>query len=107
MNDIFYAVIFMSLIFGLAAAILWFVDRRTFAREASEEERKAIAERRTARWHGLWLKAFAVMAVVSIPLNLVGLIRRTEPVLPTAIWIVFAVLFSLGFWNSFRGDDVD
>lgn len=104
MADILGVLIFMTLVVGLAAGILWLVDNRTL-RGLTEEEKAATVNKRRARWSQLWRVAFVVMAAVSLPVNLVGLLRKREPVFPTIIWVVLAIIILFGVLSPFRGDD--
>lgn len=105
MHDVFFAVIFMTLVFGLAAGILWLVDKWNLPRGASQEERTEIVEERTGRWGARWRNAFIVMAAISIPVNLAGLITKTEPFFPTVIWIIAAAFLLLSAWSTFHGNE--
>jgi hypothetical protein len=90
---------------GLAAGILWVIDKLTLSRGLSATEKAATVEKRTARWQRGWRICFIVMAALSLPINLVGLIRKTEPLFPTIIWIFFALLIVLGALNPYTGED--
>jgi hypothetical protein len=58
-----------------------------------------------AGWQGLWWKFFVAMAAISLPLNAIGLLRKTEPIFPTVIWVVLAVIVLLGVLNPYKRDD--
>ena len=105
LKGILAAVIFMALIFGLAAAILWLVDKRTLHKGVTEAERLAIIDQRSARWSRLWRISFVAMAALSLPINLVVLFRKTEPLFPTVVWIVLAALILLGQLSPSQADD--
>src|SRR5450631_37524 len=92
----------MSLVFGLAAGVLWLVDRRTLPKEASKEERTAFVDQRTGRWQDRYRKATAVMAALSIVGNLVVLITKAETDISCVIWIAVASAFLLSPWNPYR-----
>jgi hypothetical protein len=105
MYDLVVCVVFMAIVVGLAAGILWVVDKCSLPQGVTPEERKAIVEKRTGRWQGLWWKFFVAMAAISLPLNAIGLLRKTEPIFPTVIWVVLAAMVLLGALNPYKGDD--
>lgn len=105
LKDILAAVVFMAIVFGLAAAILWLVDKCTLSKRLTEAERSAIVDRRSARWGRRWRISFVVMAALSLPINVVALFRKTEPLFPTVIWIVLAALILLSQLNPSQTDD--
>lgn len=106
-TDILGTIIFMSLVVGLAASILWLVDKRTLPRGASKEDRKAFVDQRAGRWQGRYRKAMAVMAVLSIIANVAALITRAETSIWCVIWIAVASAFLLSQWNPYRRKDRD
>jgi high-affinity Fe2+/Pb2+ permease len=103
--DLAMTIVFMTIVFGLAATVLWLVDKLSLPRNATEGEKKTIVQKRTGRWHKLWRISFVIMVAVSLPLNLVGLFRKTEPLFPTIVWIVLAVIVLLGLLSPFHGGD--
>ncbi len=105
MYDILGAVIFMSIVAGLAAGILWMVDRWTLPGKSSAEERVAAVNRRKVRLVRFWRILFAGMAIISLPLNWFALITKKEPMFPTIIWIVVATLFLLGWLRPSKEDE--
>jgi hypothetical protein len=106
MADVLFAIVFMTLVVGVAAGILFLVDRLTLTPETPVEDRKALVARRTARWQTRYRKVFAVMAAVSIPINLVAIVTKSEPLMPNVLYVVLAVAFLLSPWNEWRkGND--
>lgn len=57
----------MSLVFGLAALILWLLDKLTFKKHMSEEERDAAIEKRAGRFSGAWFTFYLIMATIALP----------------------------------------
>jgi heme/copper-type cytochrome/quinol oxidase subunit 1 len=105
MSDILFIIVFMGIVVGLAAGILWLIDKLTISRGSNAEEKAATVERRTVRWQRGWRICFIAMAAISLPINLVGLIRKTEPLFPTILWVFFALLIILGALNPYTGGD--
>jgi hypothetical protein len=92
-------VAFMALVFGIAALVLWGVDRRTLPRTLSSEDRKWAIDQRTSRWRGRWIKAQLTMAMLSILLNAVGLF--TKSLVARAVMIGLALIFVVTRYNFF------
>jgi hypothetical protein len=103
MSDLLGTVIFMTVVFGLAAGILWLIDRWTLPRGSSTEEKAAIVRRRSARLGKVWRRSFIAMALISLPLNWFVLITKKEPIFPTIIWIAVATVFLLGLLFPTKG----
>ncbi len=107
MGDLLSAVIFMGIVVVLAAGILVVVDKFSLRKSLTEEERAAAVDKRSERWGRAWRIFFCAMAVVSLPINVLGLIRKTEPVFPTVIYIVIALFVLLSLLNPYRQDDTE
>jgi len=105
MEEILTIVVFMGIVFALAAGILVVIDKFTLRKGLAKEEKVTAVAQRTARWQQRWRILFVVMAAISLPLNWIGLLRKTEPLFPTIIWIVLATLVLLGALISARRDD--
>ena len=105
MEDVLFAVIFMGIVFAFAAGILVVIDKFTLRKSLAKEEKATAVAQRTARWQRRWRIFFVVMAAISLPLNWIGLLRRTEPLFPTIIWIALATLVLLGALGWVRRDD--
>jgi hypothetical protein len=90
-------VLFMALVFGIAALVLWSVDRRTLPRTLSSENRKRAIDKRTSRWRGRWIKAQLTAAILSILLNGFGLF--TKSLAARAIMIGLALIFVVTIYN--------
>src|SRR5450755_2350133 len=105
LEDILAAVIFMAVVFGLAAAILWLIDKCTLSKRLTAAERSAIVDQRSSRWARRWRISFVVMAALSLPIDVVAIFRKTEPLFPTVIWIVLAALILLSQLSPSQTDD--
>jgi Na+-driven multidrug efflux pump len=66
MQDVLYAIVFMSLIFGLAAGILFVLDRVTLKKHFTAEEKAIIVAKRAGRWQNCWLCFQACCAVLAL-----------------------------------------
>lgn len=107
MEDVLGIVISMGVVFALAAGILLVVDKLNLHKGLTTEEKDAVVAQRTARWQRRYRIFFYAMAVVSLPLNVLGLIRQTAPVFPTVIWIVIALFVLLSLLSPKRQDDAE
>jgi hypothetical protein len=96
----------MSMVVGLAALILWIRDRWSLPKDASEDEKQAIIGRRSALWVRGWVLAQGLMAAVSVPLNVLGLITKSIPM--RVIYIGLGCLYLLAYWAALRtkGEDL-
>jgi hypothetical protein len=70
MSDRIGIVVFMAIIVGIAAGMLYLVDRLTLRRGLSEAERRAVVAKRTHRarraWGIFYLSCAAIALVVSL-----------------------------------------
>jgi tellurite resistance protein TehA-like permease len=98
-------VVFMALVVGLAALVLWLLDKRTLPKGASQEERKAFVDQRTGSWQDRCRKGMAIMAALSIIANVAALITRSDTSIWCVIWIALASAFLLSQWNPYRRKD--
>jgi hypothetical protein len=105
MGEILTIVAFMGIVFARATGILVVADKFSLRKSLTEEERAAAVDQRSERWGRAWRRFFCAMAVVSLPINVLGLIRKTEPVFPTVIYIVIALFVLLSLLNPYRQDD--
>ena len=105
LNDVLGAVIFMSIVFALGGGILWFIDKWTLPGQLSKEEKAAVVAKRSARWSKIWRIFIALVAAISLPVNFVGLVRKTEPLFPTIIWILLAAIALLGVLSPNHEND--
>lgn len=96
----------MGIVFALAAGILWLLGKFTL-RGLTGAEKKASADRRSARWHRVWIGFYIAMAAISLPINLIGMLRKTAPLFPTIVWVVLAIIVLLGVLNPYKGDNAD
>src|SRR5438067_43340 len=90
----------MTFVVGLAALVLWVRDKWTVPKDASEGEREAIRGKHSARLVRGWVIAQGLMAAVSIPLNLLGLITKSIPM--RVIYIGLGSLYLLACWDMLR-----
>ena|SRR5437879_3780314 len=98
--------VFMASVVGLAALILWIRDRWTLPAGISEEEKQAIIGRRSAHWVRAWVIAQGLMAAVSIPLNVLGLITKSLPL--RIILVGLGSFCAFACWDALRtkGEDL-
>ena len=107
MGEILTIVVFLGIVFALAAGILVIVDKFSLQKGLTEVEKAAAVDQRSERWGRAWRIFFCAMAVVSLPINVLGLIRKTEPVFPTVIYIVIALLVLLSLLGPHRQGDAE
>jgi uncharacterized BrkB/YihY/UPF0761 family membrane protein len=97
-QDIINAVIFMAVVFGLAALALVFLDKITLRGNMSAEEREAAIAKRSNRLHGAWAIAFFMMAVVALPLHVFGI--EQEPLWQRLLYGGLAALVIISLLSS-------
>jgi asparagine N-glycosylation enzyme membrane subunit Stt3 len=73
MYDLLAIVASMAIVVGLAAGILFVLDRLTLRRGLSREERQAIVEKRTRRWQRAWFTFYLSCAVIALVVNALNL----------------------------------
>jgi hypothetical protein len=73
MDDVLAIVVSMVVVVGLAAGILFVLDRLTLRRGLSREERRAIVEKRTRRWQRAWFIFYLSCAVIALVVNALNL----------------------------------
>jgi len=69
MYELIGIVVFMALVIGVAAGILLVLDRLTLRRGLSQEERRAVLEKRTRRWQRAWFIFYLSCAVIALVVN--------------------------------------
>ncbi|MGA7218085.1 MAG: hypothetical protein WBX38_07215 [Candidatus Sulfotelmatobacter sp.] len=69
MSEVLFIGAFLGLIVGLAALILFLLDKFTLRPGTSAEERKAAIDARTGRWQRVYGGFFFVMAVIAMVVN--------------------------------------
>jgi hypothetical protein len=72
MYDVIGIVVFMAIVVGLAAGILFLVDRLTLRSGLSEEERRSLVEKRTQRWQRVWSVFYLSCAVIALVVNVLN-----------------------------------
>ena len=75
MQDVIYAIVFMSAVFGLAALVLTALDKLALKKEMSPTDRERSLARRSSRFHSGWAWAILIMAIVAIPIHALGIER--------------------------------
>jgi hypothetical protein len=91
-------VVFMGIVVGLAAGILFVLDRLTLRPHLSEEERRTLVEKRTRRWQHAWGAFYLFCAMIALIVNTLTLehetlrqrIGWTVPALMVVIWFLFS-----------------
>lgn len=73
MYDLIGIVVFMALVVGVAAGILFVLDRLTLRRGLCQEERRAVVEKRTQRWQRAWFIFYVSCAVIALVANALNL----------------------------------
>ena len=98
--DIIGIVIFLSVVFGLAALILVLRDKRILKPNMSAEEHDAAITRSSNRLHWRWASAIFTMALIALPVHAFGLIE--EPLWQRLLFFGLAALIVVGFLLSWR-----
>jgi hypothetical protein len=98
MYDVIGIVVFMAIVVGLAAAILFALDRITLRSGVSKEDRRIVVEKRTARWQRRWAFFYAWCAAVALVVNALNL--EHQPLRRRIAWSVLPALVILWFLLS-------
>ena len=90
-------VIFMTIIVGIAAGVLFVWDRVTLRSSLTTEERKAILEKRTDAWQRRWWIFYVTMAAIVLVVNALNLghesLRtRIGTSIPAAVFVILFLL---------------
>jgi hypothetical protein len=107
MSDLIGIVVFMAIVVGIAAGILYLVDRLTLERGLSDAERRAIVEKRTSRARRAWMIFYLSCAAIALVVNVINpehesLRSRLGWSVPAA---VIVILFLLSSGKSDAGGD--
>jgi peptidoglycan/LPS O-acetylase OafA/YrhL len=99
MSDLIGIAVFMAIVVGIAAGILYLVDRLTLPRGLSEEERRAIVAKRTRRARRAWAIFYLSCAAIALVVNVINpehesLRSRLSWSLPAAIVVILFLLSS-------------
>jgi hypothetical protein len=92
MYDLLMAVAFMSVVFGLAASILFIADRLTIRSKNSKEESASALRAREGRWLRRWGFLMFVMAAISLVVAALGG-NKEGPLGGRVFEIMFAAAF--------------
>ena len=95
MQDVFYGIAFMAVIFGLAALVLTALDRLGLNKDMSPTERGRFLARRSGRFHSGWAWAILVMALIALPIHALGI--EKEPIWQRLLYGGLAGLVVLNF----------
>jgi hypothetical protein len=98
MYNLIGIVVFMALVVGVAAGILFVLDRLTLRRGLSREERRAIVAKRTQRWQRAWFIFYLSCAVIVLVVN--GLNLGHEGLRSRIGWSVPAAVVVIAFLLS-------
>jgi len=93
--EIIPIVIFMAVVFGLAAVILVFRDKVTLKPNMSAEERELAITKRSNRLKRGWGIAIFIIALIALPVNLFGL--EDEPLWQRILYLGLAALIVISF----------
>jgi uncharacterized membrane protein len=95
MYDLIGIVVFMSIVVGLAAGVLFLVDRLTLRSDLTEEERKAIVSKRSGRLSRAWGTFYLSMAVIALVVN--GLNLTHESLRSRIGWSALAAVVVISY----------
>jgi len=95
MRDVIYGIVFMSIVFGLAALVLTALDKAALMQNMSPVERERFLARRSTRFHSAWAWAILVMALIALPIHALGL--EKEPMGQRLLYSGLAGLVVLNF----------
>lgn len=98
MYEVLFLAALMALIFGLAALILFVIDRLTLRRGLTEEEHEAVLNSRTERWKRRWKFAFFLMAFMALFVSAFNLDH--ESMVWRVVRFVVAAFVVLGYLAS-------
>lgn len=101
MQDVLYAIVFMSLIFGLAAGILFVLDRLTLKKHSTAEEKAIIIAKRTERWQKSWALFQACCAVLALIVSIFN--PDHDPPVLRLFWALVGLWFLYAFVSRFTG----
>ena len=103
MLESLFIVLFLGLIVGLAALILFLVDKFTFRPGMSAEERKAVVDSRTGRWQRGYGFLFFIMAVIAMVVNAFNIGHETMGW--RIAWFVSAAFVVLGYLSKSKNPE--
>jgi hypothetical protein len=69
MAEVIGIVVYMAIVVGIAAGLLFLFDRVTLRSGLATEERKSIVERRTRKWQRRWWRFYVAMASIALVVN--------------------------------------
>jgi hypothetical protein len=95
MQDIIYGIVFMAVVFGLAALVLTALDKLALKKEMSPTDRERFLARRSSRFHSGWAWAILIMAIIALPIHALGI--EKEPLWQRLLYGGLAGLVVLGF----------
>jgi len=98
MSEVLFIVVFLGLIVGLAALILFLVDKFTLRPGISAEERKGIVDSRTGRWQRGYGFFFFIMAVIAMIVNAFNLGHESTGW--RVAWFVIAAFVVLSYLSK-------
>ena len=97
------AVIFMSIVFAIAAGFLFVLDRLTLRKKVSGQERDEALEKRSRRFANGWSFFFFSMAFISLFVRAFNLDH--EALGSRVVWFIFAALIVLGYVSRPKAQD--
>lgn len=98
MGDTIAIVVFMAIVVGIAARLLFILDRLTLRGNLSAKERTEIVGRRTQKWQRAWGTFYLSMAVIALVVN--GLNLSHESLRSRIGWSAVAAVVVIWFLLS-------
>jgi FlaG/FlaF family flagellin (archaellin) len=98
MSELIGIVVFIAIVVGLAAGVLFVLDRVTLRSGLTAEERKSIVEKRTRKWRRRWLLFYVVIASIALVVN--GLNLNHESLKSRISWSIPAAIVIILFLLS-------
>ena len=95
MQDVIYGMVFMSVVFGLAALVLTALDKLALKKEMSPTDRERFLARRSSRFHSGWAWAILIMSLIAVPIHALGI--EKEPLWQRLLYSGLAGLVVLNF----------
>jgi hypothetical protein len=96
--DVLAIVVAIAVVFGLAAGILFVLDRLTLRKASSKGERQLVVAKRTARWRRRWWIFYASCAVIALVVNALNL--EHEPLSRRIKWSIVPAIVVILFLLS-------
>src|SRR5438045_9251776 len=76
MQDIIYGIVFMAVVFGLAALVLTALDKLALKKEMSPTDRERFLARRSSRFHSGRAWAILIMEYIDLPIHALRIAKQ-------------------------------